>query len=120
MRRPRTKALARGGRDLASFAVVVPSWTLVVPLVVGLIIGGLVGRLSARHASPAVAGTVPPGSRRPEPGSLAVEAAAAAAEAAASEPLAAGAEDVVAELERRYQGRRANGEADKPATNHGT
>lgn len=31
-----------------------------------------------------------------------------------AEPLVAGVKDVVEELERRYHGRRAEGEADKP------
>jgi hypothetical protein len=43
----------------------------------------------------------------------------AAAEPAGAEGLSGGVEDVVAELERRYKGRRADGEADQQAKGRG-
>jgi hypothetical protein len=180
--------VARVRRYLASFAVVVPAWTLVAAFVVGLAIGAGVTRVlmgrgaPAQPAEPAPAETPP---AEPEPAAsvpappppaaapvaaevvappdataepaaaepAAAEAAAAkasaaepaaaepaapepgAAEAAAAEPpdegeagkpaaagaegLSGGVEDVVAELERRYKGRRADGEADQQGRDRG-
>jgi len=81
-----------------------------VTLVVGLVVGGLVGRLLAGRG-PSAAPDMALETRHvePEPEGLAVEA----------EPLAAGVEDVVAELERRYKGRRADGEPERPAEGRG-
>jgi len=88
----------------------VPSWTLVVTLVVGLVVGGVAGRvLPGRGSSAAPDKALESRHVEPEPEGLAVEA----------EPLAAGAGDVVAELERRYQGRRADGEPEQPAEGRG-
>ena len=67
--------------------------------------GVVVGRLTKRRTPPAMA----------EKGLVPGPQFAAADVPVEPEPLGPGAEDVVAELERRYQGRRANGEADKPA-----
>ena len=109
------------GGDLASFAVVVPSWTLAVTFVVGLIVGGVAGRLTAgRGSSVAPDKVLEPRQVEPEPEGLAVGASEASdAPVEGAEPLRAGADDVVAELERRYQGRRADDEADKPADGRG-
>ena len=106
--------LANEGGDLASFAVVVPSvvpsWTLVVALVVGLVVGGVAGRVrSGRGSSAAADKALESRHVEPEPEGLAVEA----------EPLAGGVDDVVAELERRYQGRRADGEPEQPGEGRG-
>jgi hypothetical protein len=102
------------GGDLASFAVVVPSWTLVVTFVLGLVVGGVAGRLIAERGSSAAPDKVPEALQlEPEPEGLAVGASDASDEEA--EPLTAGVDDVVAELERRYQGRRADGEAERRA-----
>ncbi len=84
---------------------VVPLWTLAPAFVAGLVVGVVVGRLTKRRTPPALADK-----------GLAPAADFTAADVPVEpEPLGPGAEDVVAELERRYQGRRANGEADKPA-----
>ncbi len=106
--------LATEGGDLASFAVVVPtvvpSWTVVVALVVGLVVGGVAGRVrSGRGSSAAPDKALESRHVGPEPEGLAVEA----------EPLAAGVDDVVAGLERRYQGRRADGEPEQPTEGRG-
>ena len=77
-------------------------------LVVGLVVGGLVGRLLAGRG-PSADKALETRHVEPEPEGLAVEA----------EPLAAGVEDVVAELERRYKGRRADGEPERPAEGSG-
>jgi hypothetical protein len=93
---------------------VVPSWTLVVTFVVGLVMGGVGGRLMAgRESSAAPDKVLEPRQLKPEPEGLAVGASDASVEGA--EALAADVDDVVAELERRYKGRRAAGDADKPA-----
>ena len=82
--------------------------------VVGLVSGGVGSRLMAGRGSSAVPNKVlEPRQLKPEPEGLAVGASDAAVEGA--EALAAEVDDVVAELERRYKGRRADGEADKPA-----
>ena len=90
---------------------------LVVGLVVGLIVGGVAGRLTARGGSAAAPDrALEPRQVEPEPEGLAVGGSEPAdASIAGREPLGAGADDVVAELERRYQGRRADDEAEKPA-----
>ena len=72
----------------------VPVWTLAAAFVVGLAVGAVAVRLAMGRGQPA----------EPE----------AEAEAEA-EGLGSGVEDVVAELERRYKGRRADGEAGKPS-----
>ena len=81
---------------------VVPLWTPVAAFAAGLLVGGLAGRLLFRRRSPAT------------PPKEAAEAVAADARVEEAEPLVAGVKDVVEELERRYHGRRAEGEADKP------
>ena len=77
-------------------------------LVVGLVVGGVAGRVLPGRGSYAAPDKALE-SRHVEPEPPAVEA----------EPLAAGAGDVVAELERRYQGRRADGEPEQPAEGRG-
>jgi type IV secretory pathway VirB10-like protein len=171
--------VARESRYLASFAVVVPAWTLVAVFVVGVAIGAgvtrvLMGRGAPAQpvepapvetppaepepaasvpappppaAAPVAAEVVAPPEATAEPAVAeaaevepAVEAEPAAAEPApaeaaaaepseegkADEPAAAGAEgltggveDVVAELERRYKGRRADGEAEQQGKGRG-
>ncbi len=76
--------------------------------VVGLVVGGLAGRLITRRGSPPDKMLEP---LMPEPEGLAVGASNASDEEV--ELPAARVDDVVAELERRYEGRRADGEADK-------
>jgi hypothetical protein len=83
---------------------VVPAWSLVLTFVAGLVVGVVIGLLV----------------RRPVPAAPAAEPAAAVAEPE-SEPepvpepvpaakLDSGVKDVVAELERRYKGRKADGD----------
>ncbi len=77
--------------------------------VVGLVAGGVGGRLIAgRGSSAAPDKALEPQQLEPEPEGLVVGASDASVEG--PEPLAAEVDDVVAELERRYQGRRADGE----------
>ena len=87
-----------------------------VGLVVGLVVGGVAGRLTARGRSAATPDrALEPRQVEPEPEGLAVgESEPAETSVAGREPLGAGVDDVVAELERRYQGRRADDEAEKP------
>lgn len=80
-------------------------WTSVAAFAAGLVVGGLAGRLLFRRRSPAAP---------PKEAEQAAEAVAADARVDEAEPLVAGVKDVVEELERRYHGRRAEGEADKP------
>ena len=81
---------------------------------VGLVVGGVGGRLIAGHRSSAAPDKVlGPQQPETEPEGLAVGASDASVER--PEPLAAEVNDVVAELERRYKGRRADGEADRLA-----
>ncbi len=81
---------------------------------VGLVVGGVGGRLIAgRRSSAAPDKVLEPQQFEPEPEGLAVGASDASVER--PEPLAAEVNDVVAELERRYKGRRADGEADRLA-----
>jgi len=104
---------------------VIPIWTLAVAAVAGLAVGVLVGRLMPRPGASAE-----PVTRAPSTAPAAQAAASPAEEAAppaagAPAPAPAGAEpvpaetpridmgDVVSELERRYQGRRAEEDADK-------
>ena len=85
--------------------------------VVGLVIGGVGGRLMAgRGSSAAPDRALEPRQLKPEPEGLAVGAPDASVEG--SEALAAEVDNVVAELERRYQGRRADGQADTSAQGH--
>ncbi len=109
------------GGDLASFAVVVPAWTLVVTFVVGLIVGGVAGRLMAgRGWSAAPDRVLKAREVEPEPEGLAVgDSEPSDPSLAGPEPLGGGVDDVVAELERRYQGRRAEDDANKPANGRG-
>ncbi len=78
--------------------------------VVGLVVGGLAGRLIAwRGSSAAPDKVLQP--LKPEPEGLVVGASNASDDDA--ELPAARVDNVVAELERRYEGRRADSEADK-------
>jgi hypothetical protein len=95
---------------IPSFVNEVPLWTSVAAFAAGLLVGGLAGRLLFRGRSPA-APPIEAEQREPEQAAGAVAADARVEEA---EPLVAGVKDVVEELERRYHGRRAEGEADKP------
>ena len=76
--------------------------------VLGLVVGGVAGRLIAGRGSSAAPDNV---LEQAEPEGLVVGASDASDEEV--EPPTAGVDDVLAELERRYQGRRADGEADK-------
>jgi hypothetical protein len=87
-----------------------------VTFLVGLVVGGVGGRLIAGHRSSAAPDKVLEPQQpepEPEPEGLAVGASDASVER--PEPLAAEVNDVVAELERRYKGRRTDGEADRLA-----
>ena len=104
------------GDDLASFAVVVPSWTLIVTLVVGLVVGAVAGRLMAvRGSSGAPDKVLEPRQPETKPEGLAAGTSGVSDASDKTDAPASGVDDLVAELERRYQGRRADGEADKPA-----
>ena len=82
--------------------------------VVGLVVGAVAGHLIAGRGSSAAPDKVlEPLQLEPKPEGLALGGSDASDEEA--EPPIAGVNDVVAELERRYQGRRAEGEADKRA-----
>jgi len=116
-------------RDLASFAVVVPAWTLVLAFVAGLVVGVVGCRLvmgrgrSTEPVTPAAPTEPEPAAPEPVAPEPAVPAPAPAAEAAEARPAAeaaaeaedpaAAVDDVVAELERRVKGRRTDGEADR-------
>ena len=102
------------GRDLASFAIVVPEWSLALAFVAGLAVGVVGCRLvvGRGRTTQAVASAAP---TEPEPAAPATPSdasAEAAAEPSAEDPAAA-VDDVVAELERRVKGRRTDGEADR-------
>jgi hypothetical protein len=95
---------------------VVPSWTLVVTFVLGLVVGAVAGRLMAVRGSSAAPDKVLE-RLQPEPKleGPAVGASGASDASDTDNTPASGVDDLVGELERRYQGRRADGEADKPA-----
>lgn len=94
----------------------VPSWTLVVTFVVGLVVGAVAVRLMAvRGSSAAPDKVLEPLQPEPRPEGLAVGASGASDTSDKGDTPASGVDDLVAELERRYEGRRADGEADKPA-----
>lgn len=104
------------GDDLASFAVVVPSWTLIVTFVVGLVVGAVAGRLMAvRGSSGAPYKILEPLQPETKPVGLASGTYGVSDASDKRDAPASGVDDLVSELERRYQGRRADGEADKPA-----
>jgi hypothetical protein len=95
---------------------VIPIWTLAVAAVAGLAVGVLVGRLVPRprasaepvtrapSTAPPVQATAPPAE---EEAPLAPGAASTAAEPVRAEAPRIDMGDVVSELERRYEGRRA-------------
>ncbi|HXM54312.1 MAG TPA: hypothetical protein VOB72_02910 [Candidatus Dormibacteraeota bacterium] len=105
----------------------VPAWSLALAFVVGLAAGAVVCRLvmgGARSAGDAPALPEPAASPAPEPSAAPEPEPVAEAEGAAvavageekegeSEDPAAAVDDVVAELERRVKGRRADGETDR-------
>ena len=102
--------------DHASFAVVVPSWTLVVTFVTGLVVGAVAGRLMAVRRPAAAPDKVPePLQTEPKLDGLAVGASSASDTSDHGDTPTSGVDDLVAELERRYEGRRADSEGDKPA-----
>ena len=113
---PRVNWLDTEGDDLASFAVVVPSWTLIVTFVVGLVVGAVAGRLMAvRGSSGAPDKVLEPRQPETKPEELAAGISGVSDASDKTDAPASGVDDLVSELERRYQGRRADGEADKPA-----
>lgn len=85
----------------------IPTWTLAVAAVAGLVVGAIIGRLIPRPG--AGAGTPPreEGRAVAEAPAETVEEAASTREGTAAQAPRIGMEDVVSELERRYQGRRA-------------
>jgi hypothetical protein len=102
---------------------VIPIWTLAVAAVAGLAVGVLVGRLlprprvSAEPVTPSPS-TAPPAQAAAAPAGEAAPPAAEVPAPAAAEPVRAETPridmgDVVSELERRYEGRRAEEDADK-------
>jgi hypothetical protein len=105
---------------------VVPTWTLVVVAIAGVAVGVVLGRLTAPSQPSGGSAMEPsPGISEPEATAMtAVEPASpeeAAPAAPVEEPAAAedeeapriDMEDVVSELERRYQGRRAEEEKER-------
>ena len=104
------------GDDLASLAVVVPSWTLIVTFVVGLVVGAVAGRLMAVQGSSGAPDKIlEPLQPETKPVGLASGTSGVSDASDKRDAPASGVDDLVSELERRYQGRRADGEADKPA-----
>jgi hypothetical protein len=104
---------------------VVPTWTLAIVTIAGVAVGILLGRLTA-PTQPSGASAAAPISEAPttEVAATAAEPAPPQEAPAPEEPAAAeeestaevpriGMEDVVTELERRYQGRRAEEEKDR-------
>ncbi len=124
------------GQLQAFCSVVVPTWTLLAALTAGLILGAIGSRLFQKSPSavaPAAPAPPPPEEplppaptpaaeeSGPEPQPQVVQEpeppeAAPAPPAPAPEPVRISMEDVVSELERRYQGRQADGTAEKPRT----
>jgi hypothetical protein len=121
------------GQLQAFCSVVVPTWTLLAALTAGLILGALGSRLFLKSPSAAPAAPPPPEVPAPPPPTAAAEepepqpqvvqdpeppepAPAPPAPAPPPEPVRISMEDVVSELERRYQGRQADGTAEKPRT----
>jgi outer membrane biosynthesis protein TonB len=118
--------------------VVVPTWTLLAALTAGLILGAIGSRLFQKSSSavaPAAPAPPPPAPEEPLPPAPTPAAEepgpepqpqvvhepeppepAPAPPAPAPEPVRISMEDVVSELERRYQGRQADGTAEKPRT----
>jgi hypothetical protein len=102
---------------------VIPIWTLAVAAVAGLAVGVLVGRLMPRPRASAepvarAPSTAPAAQAAAAPAEEAAPPAAEASAPAAAEPV--GTEtpridmgDVVSELERRYEGRRAEEDGEK-------
>jgi hypothetical protein len=97
---------------------VVPTWTLAIAAIVGVAAGLLVGRLSSRPSPNEAAGLLAgPSTSAPaeadQPPATPAEPAAEAKEAESAEVPRIDMEDVVSELERRYQGRRADEEKER-------
>ena len=91
--------------------VVVPTWTLAIAAVVGVVAGLLVGRLTSRPSLGEVA--VPLAAAATSAPTEVEEQPTAAPEEPAAEAPRIDMEDVVSELERRYQGRRADEEKER-------
>jgi hypothetical protein len=94
---------------------VIPIWTLAVAAVAGLAVGVVVGRLIPRPRASAEPVTQAPATAPPAQAAApaAEEAAPAAAEPLGAETPRIDMGDVVSELERRYEGRRAEEAAEK-------
>jgi hypothetical protein len=87
-----------------------------VTFVIGLVVGALAGRLMAvRGSSAAPDKVLEPLQPALKPEGLVVGASGASDAPDKGGTPASGVGDLVAELERRYEGRRADGEGDKPA-----
>ena len=85
----------------------IPTWTLAVAAVAGLVVGAIIGRLIPRPGAGAGAPPLKDGGAVAEAPAETVEEAAPSPEASPAQAPRIGMEDVVSELERRYQGRRA-------------
>jgi hypothetical protein len=91
---------------------VVPTWTLAIAAVAGVAVGVVVGRLIPRPKPPVSEAAA---SQEPAVAAAGVPVGSTTAEGepAAAEVPRIGMEDVVTELERRYQGRRADEERER-------
>jgi hypothetical protein len=105
--------------------VVVPIWTLAIAAVGGIVVGLIVGRLLPRPRAAEAPASAPPSDTAPLPEAAVTEEvlelvtappeseATAEEEPAEGEVPRIGMEDVVTELERRYEGRRAEEEKER-------